>query len=294
MIERGLEVDLRAGRLDGQLADPLDAQEPGMPFVGVEHLRLRMPGHRAVPPHRAETADPGQDLLADPMIGVAAVQPVGDLPKVLVVLVDVGVQQQQRDPTDVRLPDLRPQLAHGPRHRDVDQHRLAVVDQQLQRKRVRVDHRVVLDLPAVERQRLPEVPSAIEQPDSDHRHAQIGRRLEMVTRQYPEPARVVRQSLGHAELHREVRDRARLFRPVLTTPLVPAGLREVPVEIGRQHPGPLEELLVDGQLREPRRGQRRQHAQRVADLVEQLGVHGREEVPGRGMPRPPEVGGQGA
>ena len=84
------------------------------------------------------------------MVGVAAVEPVGDPAQILVVGVDVGVQQQQRNPADLRLPHLRVHFAPA-RHRDVHQHRLAVgAGEQLQRQRAGIDHRVVLDLPAVQ------------------------------------------------------------------------------------------------------------------------------------------------
>ena len=40
-LERGLEVDLRPGLGDRELADPLEAEEAGMALVGVEHLGRR-------------------------------------------------------------------------------------------------------------------------------------------------------------------------------------------------------------------------------------------------------------
>ena len=96
-------VEVQAGV--GQLADALHAQEPGVTFVHVEYLRGGQAldgGERA---DRAHAADAGQDLLLDPVFLVAAVEPVGDAAQVVVVLRDVGVQEQQRDSADLRDPD---------------------------------------------------------------------------------------------------------------------------------------------------------------------------------------------
>ena len=93
----------------GVLPDPLQPEEPGVPLVGVEHLRLGVPGQRAERPHRADAADAEQQFLAQPVIAAAAVQPVGDLAQRRLVLLHVGVQQQQRDPAHLGHPDLRGQ-----------------------------------------------------------------------------------------------------------------------------------------------------------------------------------------
>ena len=74
---------------------------------------------------RAHPADAGQDLLLDPVFLVAAVEPVGDAAQLVLVLRDVGIQQQQRDSAHLRNPHARPQLA-GVGHRQLDQHRVVV------------------------------------------------------------------------------------------------------------------------------------------------------------------------
>ena len=48
---------------------------------------------------------PEQDLLADALLDAAAVEPVGDEPVLLGVLLDVGVEEVERDATDLRLPE---------------------------------------------------------------------------------------------------------------------------------------------------------------------------------------------
>ena len=193
--------------LGAQLADALQAQVARVALVGVEHLGLRVPGDRAVRAHGAHPADADQDLLPDALVLVAAVEPVGDAAQVGVVLLDVGVEHQQRHPADRGLPDARLQQLPGG-HRDLDEHLLARCPgrsvsgarfwphEQLQRQPLRVEHRVGLQLPAVERQRLPEVPRPVQQPHPDERQAEVRGRLEVVAREHAEAARVVGQHLA--------------------------------------------------------------------------------------------------
>ena len=189
------------------LPDPLDAQESRVSLVGMEHLGLGMPGDGAVGPHRPHPADAQQQFLAQPVVAAAAVEPVGHLAQVRVVLLDVGVEQQQRHPADLRDPDLRGEhRAVG--QADPDPHGRAVgASQQRQRQAVRVAGRIALGLPALGRQRLGEVAVPVQQADADQRHTQVTGGLEVVAGQDAEAARVLRQRRGDAELGREVRDR---------------------------------------------------------------------------------------
>ena len=88
--------------VDDAPADALEAEEAGVALVGVEHLGVD--AERVERPH---AADAEEDLLAQAVLGVAAVEPVGDLAQVVGVLVDVGVEQVERDAADVGPPDLR-------------------------------------------------------------------------------------------------------------------------------------------------------------------------------------------
>ena len=177
-----------------------------MALVHVEHLGRRQTldlGERADRPHPADT---GQHLLLDPVLLVAAVQPVGDAAQIVLVLRDVGIQQQQRDSTDLGDPHPGPQLRRV-RHRQLDQHRVTlVIGQQPQRQALRIQRRIVLPLPTVGGQRLTEVAGPVVQAHRDQRQPQVRRRLQMVTGEDPQATGVVRQHLGDAELHREVRD----------------------------------------------------------------------------------------
>ena len=71
-----------------------------MALVAVEHLRVDPEGTQ-----RSHAADAEDDLLAQPVVRVTAVQPVGDGDTVGAVAIDVGVEQVQGDLADVGTPD---------------------------------------------------------------------------------------------------------------------------------------------------------------------------------------------
>src|SRR5690606_40786106 len=87
--------------------------------------------------------------------------------------------------------------------------RAVVVAQERQGQAVGVEQRVGLDLPAVAREGLLEVPGAVEEPDADDRYAEVARALEVVAGEDAEAARVLRQDRGDPELRGEVGDRDR-------------------------------------------------------------------------------------
>ena len=166
-----------------------------MALVGVEHLRVQAEG-----PQRPYAADAEHDLLAEPVLLVAAVQPVGDRDRLGRVArgrsCRAGTARMR--PTSTRhTPDL---------HLDVGE-----IDGDLHTGRLRAERRgidagVRLLLPAVGVEVLVEVPLGVQQPDADERHAEVGRRLQMVAGEHAEPAGVLRERLGDAELGREVGD----------------------------------------------------------------------------------------
>ena len=51
-----------------------------------------------------------------------------------------------------------------------------------------------------------EVALGVQQADADERHAEVGRRLQVIAGEHAEPAGVLRERLGDPELGREVRD----------------------------------------------------------------------------------------
>ena len=249
--------------------------------------RLLDLGERADRPHPADT---GQDLLLDPVLLVAAVQPVGDAAQIVLVLRDVGIQQQQRDSTDLGDPHPGPQLG-GVGHGQLHQNRVAlVVGEQPQRQALRIQRRVVLPLPAVGGQRLAEVAGPVVQTHRDQRQPQVRCRLQMVAGEDSQAARVVRQHLGDAELHREVRDAVRHLDAVGGAFLIPERPTQVVVELGGDVVQPADERLVDGEFVQPFRADLAEQRHRIAaDLRPQRRIDGREQVLRRFVPRPAQV-----
>ena len=182
------------------LADPLQAEEPGVALVGVEHLGRREPAQRAEGPDRAHAADAEQQFLPQPVLAAAPVQPVGNLVQVGLVLLHVGVEQQQRDPPDLGHPDLGGQLpALAQPDRDPGRGPVRVAEQ-VERQPVRVAGRVALGLPAIGGQRLGEVPVPVQQTDPDQRRAEVAGRFQVIAGQDAEAAGVLRERGGDAVL----------------------------------------------------------------------------------------------
>ncbi len=156
-----------------------------MPLVDVKDGRLEPECREG-----AHAADAEQQLLADPVLAVAAVEGVGE---------QVDVEQVERHRADVAAPHRgRDGLA---RQVDFDGDRLAH-----EAGGLGVDPLVDLGLPSLVAQPLHEVPAAVEETDADERHAEIRRRLQVVAGQHAEPARVDRQARVDSELHAEVGD----------------------------------------------------------------------------------------
>ncbi len=143
----------------------------------------------------AHAADSQEQLLANPVLAVAGVQRVGD---------EVDVEQVERHGGRRPRPDVVTPHVRGhrlAREVDLDGHRLA-----LQAECLRVDRRVGLGLTTRLAQPLREIPTAIEQSDPDQGQPELGRRLQVVSREDAEATRVDRQAHVDAELHAEVGD----------------------------------------------------------------------------------------
>ena len=148
---------------------------------------------------RADAADAEQQLLADAVLAVAGVERVGE---------HLDLEQVERDGADVLAPDVG-----GDRlavEVDLDGDVLAV-----QAERLGIDALVLLGLATGVVDALREVAAAVEEPDADERHAELGRRLQVVAGEDAEAAAVDRQRLLDPELHREVGDAGALVRVVV-------------------------------------------------------------------------------
>ena len=199
--EHAAAADDLDGGVEGQtlaheLADALQPEEPGVALVGVEHVRGQ--------PERAQGAhatDAEDDLLAQTVVLVAAVQAIGDRDAVRRVAGDVGVEQVQRDSTDVGAPDVDLDLVAG----EVDGELDARVDEAEGVGREVGD---ALLLPAAGVEALAEVALRVQQADADERNAEVRGGLEVIAGEHAEAAGVLGQCLADAELRREVGDRA--------------------------------------------------------------------------------------
>ena len=80
-------------------------RKPAWPSLVWNTSGRRVAGDAAVGAHGADAADAEQHLLLEPVLAAAAVEPVGDLALGGAVLLDVGVEQQQRHAADLGDPD---------------------------------------------------------------------------------------------------------------------------------------------------------------------------------------------
>jgi len=229
------------------------------------------------------------------VLAVAAVQPVGHVPVVLGVALDVGVEHQQRDPADARDPDPRQQLgAVG--ERDADHRAGAVLlAQQRDRQAVGVEDGVGLLLPALARERLLEVAVPVEQADADDRDAEVAGGLEVVAGEDAETTGVLRQRGGDAELRGEVRDGAGALlarREAALEPAVPGQVLTKTVTRGSERG---QELLRLRQLFQTAAADGPEQLDRITPgRLPQGGVDGLEDVLGLRVPGPPQVAGEPA
>ncbi len=266
-----------------ELPGPLQSEEPGVPLVGVEHL-----GIQAQRLQGAHTADAEEDLLADAVLGVAAVQAVRHQPAVRGVALHVAVQQVELHPPDVGSPDLG--LQRLAREVDGDPHAIAAG----QRQRVGIELGEALLLHPVDGEELAEVARAVEEPYADERDAEVARRLEVVAGEDTETAGVLREGLGDPELRGEVGDqpqRAGLHR--LGPGLEPAGRGEVAVQAALGLVQVAQEPGVGAELFEAfRRHLAEQPHGIVGHRLPRLLVDPPEEVTGGLVPGPAQVHGQ--
>ena len=250
-------------------------------------LRCSSPGSIAERLERAHAADAEQDVLRQPPVGLADVEPRRDPAGRDVVLRPLGVEQEQRDAADVHAPDLGRHLepAHG--HGDGQRRAVGTRHQRGgQPLGIRVDP--VLVLPAAGVDALAEVALAVQQPDRDERQRPVGRLLEDVAGERAEPAGVDRERLVDAELRAEVGDRVVRRRRTLGR-----GALEVPAHLGVERRDALEQRAVARGALQPFRGRLLQQSHRVlATAFPARGIDRREDVVAVGGPGPAVVVGE--
>ena len=270
--------------LVAEFGDAFQAEEAGVALVGVEHLGGGVAGEPAVRADRAHSSYAEQHLLEQPVLAAAAVQPVGDPAFAEVVLLDVGVEQQQRYAADLGEPDPGAQrAAAGQGEGDLGGGAVGLPEQG-DGQFVGVEDRIVLLLPAVPGEGLAEVAVPVEQADADERYAEVAGRLQMVAGEDAEAAGVLRQGGRDAELGGEVGDGGGAARrPGCAGPGTSG--RRSRSRAGRRRPSvePAQEAAVLGQLGEPRGATRCRAAVR-GRRRRRPSARGRRTGRGRGSP----------
>ena len=163
--------------------------------------------------------------------------------------------------------------------------------QSSQRHGVRVQVGEPLLLPAVDGQGLAEVAVAVEQADRRERHAEVGRRLQVVAGEHAEAAGVLRDRLGDAELGGEVRDHPvhRGCRRRRSAGTSAAGPGRRPAQLPPR-PGDPRNAASRRQLLESAGSDVGEHPSGVVvAVVPRLWVDRREQLAGRAVPGPAEV-----
>ncbi|MGX1272442.1 hypothetical protein RKD18_005636 [Streptomyces phaeoluteigriseus] len=253
-----------------------------MPLIGVEHLGRGVPGQPAVRAYRPDTSYAEQHLLEEPVFAAAAVEPVGHPAFAVVVLLDVGVEHQQRHTADLGQPDPGVQLFSAGEGEGDPGGGAVVLLQLADRQFVGIEDGIVLLLPALAGEGLAEVAVPVEQPDPDEGNPKVAGRLQMVAGEDAQAAGVLRQRGGDAELRGEVGDGGGQLGGLR---LVPAVAGHVVVQIVGGGGQPAQERLVLGQFLEACGAYAAEQPYGVAAHGRPvIGVDGPEELAGFRMP----------
>src|SRR5439155_7154194 len=154
---------------------------------------------------QAHAANSQSHFLHETRFAIAAVKMTGNQSIDLFIVADVGVQQVERNPADVCLPDAR--LHGSTAHIDFNKQRNAFASpHQFQREFADVAFAISFLLPALRIDALLEIAIAIKQTDSNQRQIQIARRLQMVARQNAQAAGIKWQRAMDAELRTKIGD----------------------------------------------------------------------------------------
>ena len=268
----------RQAFLEDAAAHALQAEEAGVTLVAMEDL-----GEGVDLLEGADAADAEEDLLLEAVLGVAAVETVGDVPADLGVLLDRRVEQVERDAADLGPPESGQERRAG--QVDLD----GVALDRREGHGVGVEGDVALLLPAVAVELLAEVAVGVEEADADQGDAEGAGRLEVVAGEHAEAARVLGEGLGDAELGREVGDRPQ--RGVAS--LEPTVGLEVALQVVVDFAEEGHEGAVVGELLEAVAPDLAEEADGIlAGGLPALGVDPPEKVLGPLVPRPAQVHGE--
>ena len=267
------------------IADALQDHEGRVPLV-------QMPGGRldAQRLERAHAADAEDDLLLDPRLAIAAVEPRRELAVPWRVLFEIGVEEKELHASEPHEPHRHEHRAVAERYGD---HAGTAVggDRLLDRRVLPVQSLVHFLLPPFRRHHLVEVALRVHEADADERNAEVARFLAVIAREHAEAACVDRERLMERELRREVRDRSMALGMAVLPPRVARAARGV--ERRERLVVQREERRIGRCAGEKIRGDRPQHQHGVVGgLPPQRIVELAEYVPRVRVPRPPEIGGE--
>src|SRR6185503_3982516 len=192
-------VEGNAVALD-DLARQFERQKRGMTFI---EMKYRWSKPELL--QQTNAANAQHHLLHQARFPIAAIEVARDQSIDFIVLRNVRIKQVKLHAANICTPDSRRDGAAT--HYHLNQQRLAlfIVDA-LQRQLVNVIFAIFLFLQIVAAQALTEISEAIKQTESNQRHIQIARGLQMIAGENAKSARVERQRIVHAKLSAEIRD----------------------------------------------------------------------------------------
>ena len=179
----GDRVFERRSLLD-QHARSFQKRESRMAFVD-----MHRGGLDAQRPQHVHTADAQHDFLAQALLGVGRVQTMGNRAIPGLIGIELGIEQINRNPADVRSPNEHVDGRVEKRHTNLQ--RLVVLVAHQRDRIVRpVQHRFVVFLPAIVANSLRQVAPRINQPHRHDRNRQVAALLDVIAGQDPQAARI--------------------------------------------------------------------------------------------------------
>jgi hypothetical protein len=171
-----------------------------MAFVHVEDGGLDAEG-----PEQAKAADAEEDFLHDASGAIAAVDAEGEVAKVALVFLAIGVEQENRDTADVGAPGLKGYVLH-PELDVADEGFTALVQDGFDGQIFRVEKSVVLGLPVAGVDSLLEIALTVKQAEPDKSDAGIAGGFGVVAGEDAQTAGGNGECFMEAELGREIGD----------------------------------------------------------------------------------------
>ena len=178
--------------------DRLQHCESAVSFIQVKNTGCDAHGFE-----RAETSDAKQQLLPDASPSVSAIKAGGQFSIVRSIAFYIRIEKKQVAASNGHSPDFgMNRTVSGPDlHRDWP---AVLADRELQRQLIDVCLQIFFLLPTVTVQALAKISLPIKQSDADERNGEIGRALDVVSRQHSQPTGIDRKRFVYPELCRKI------------------------------------------------------------------------------------------